>query len=153
SQVFANLLNNAAKFTEEGGQIWLQAELPRQEHPAEVVVRVRDTGIGIAPAMLPRIFDLFAQADSTLDRSSGGLGIGLTVVTGWLDLRGGGGGGAGGGAGRGGEFVVQLPVAVPPPAPKSPKNPRASQPPSRRILLVDDNADMTQMLACLLKLD
>jgi two-component system, chemotaxis family, CheB/CheR fusion protein len=75
-QVVVNLLNNAAKYTDEGGQIRLTA----QQEGGQVVLRVRDNGVGIAPALLPRIFDLFSQADRTLDRSQGGLDIGLSLV-------------------------------------------------------------------------
>ena len=84
-QVLTNLLNNAAKYTDPGGQIWLAAE----QGDGEIVVRMRDTGIGIAPEMLPRIFDLFVQAERRLDRSQGGVGIGLTLVKKLVELHGG----------------------------------------------------------------
>jgi two-component system, chemotaxis family, CheB/CheR fusion protein len=84
-QVVVNLLNNAAKYTDEGGQIRLTA----QQEGGQVVLRVRDNGVGIAPALLPRIFDLFSQADRTLDRSQGGLGIGLSLVQRLVELHGG----------------------------------------------------------------
>jgi PAS domain S-box-containing protein len=84
-QVVVNLLNNAAKYTDEGGQIWITVEQER----GEVVLRVWDTGVGIAPELLPRIFDLFTQADRTLDRSQGGLGIGLSLVQKLVELHGG----------------------------------------------------------------
>ena len=76
AQVLANLLNNAAKYTDEGGQIWLDVWL----EGGEIVVRVRDTGPGISRKLLPHVFDLFTQAERTLDRAQGGLGVGLTVV-------------------------------------------------------------------------
>ena len=79
AQVVANLLNNAAKYTEKGGHIWLTVEREGEE----AVLRVRDTGVGIAPEMLPHVFELFTQADRSLDRSQGGLGIGLTLVAIW----------------------------------------------------------------------
>src|SRR5262249_33022679 len=76
AQVVANLLNNAAKYTERGGRIWLTGERDGNE----VVVRVRDTGIGIAPELLPHVFEPFVQANRSLDRSQGGMGVGLTLV-------------------------------------------------------------------------
>ena len=78
-QVVVNLLTNAAKYTDEGGHIWLTV----QQEGDECVLRVRDTGVGIAPELLPRIFDLFTQAERSLDRSQGGLGIGLAWCNGW----------------------------------------------------------------------
>jgi PAS domain S-box-containing protein len=109
-QVIVNLLNNAAKYTEEGGQIWLTA---RQEGH-EVVLRVRDTGVGIAPELLPHIFALFTQADRTLDRSQGGLGIGLSLVQKLVELHGGIVEAHSRGLGHGSEFIVRLPVLSPP---------------------------------------
>ena len=88
-QVVVNLLTNAAKYTDEGGHIWLTVAAGRRR----VVLRVRDTGVGIAPELLPRIFDLFTQAERSLDRSQGGLGIGLALV----QTAGGNAPGAGGG--------------------------------------------------------
>ena len=105
-QVIVNLLTNAAKYTEEGGQIWLTA----QQEGSEVVLRVRDTGVGIAPELLPRIFDLFTQADRTLDRSQGGLGIGLSLVQRLVELHGGTVEAHSGGLGQGSEFIVRLPA-------------------------------------------
>src|SRR5262249_10332208 len=85
AQIFANLLNNAAKYTDEGGRIWLTVSLD----PGEVVWSVRDTGIGIPPDMLASVFDLFTQVDRSLDRSQGGLGIGLTLVQRLVEMHGG----------------------------------------------------------------
>ena len=84
-QVLVNLLTNAAKYTDEGGRIWLTVSL---EGP-DVVLRIRDTGIGISAELLPRIFNLFAQAHRSLDRSEGGLGIGLTLVRKLVEMHGG----------------------------------------------------------------
>ena len=84
-QILVNLLTNAAKYTDEGGQVWLSAQVAG----SDLVIRVRDTGIGIPPEMLPRVFDLFAQADQTLDRARGGLGIGLTLVRRLTEMHGG----------------------------------------------------------------
>jgi signal transduction histidine kinase len=91
-QVFANLLNNAAKYTPEGGEIFVSADILAPEQPnglSEVAVRVRDTGIGIASHMLPRVFDLFTQADRSLAHSQGRLGIGLSLVRSLVELHGG----------------------------------------------------------------
>jgi PAS domain S-box-containing protein len=106
-QIVVNLLANAAKYTEHGGRIWLSVEQERDE----CVVRVRDTGIGISPELLPRVFDLFTQAESTLDRSKGGLGIGLALVQRLLKLHR-GRVEAHSTLGQGSEFVVTLPVAL-----------------------------------------
>ena len=108
TQVVTNLLNNAAKYTEPGGRIWLSAGL---ENDA-VVLRVRDTGIGIAADLLPRIFDLFTQANRSLDRSQGGLGIGLTLVRQLVEMQGGTVEAFSEGQGHGSEFVVRLPALV-----------------------------------------
>jgi signal transduction histidine kinase len=105
-QVLTNLLNNAAKYTDEGGQIWLTAA----EEEGEVVVRVRDNGIGIAADMLPHVFDLFTQAPAALDRSEGGIGIGLAMVGNLVQLHGGTVQAFSDGQGRGSEFVVRLPL-------------------------------------------
>ena len=106
-QVIVNLLNNAAKYTNEGGRIWLTI----QQEGQEAVIRVRDTGVGISPELLPRIFDLFTQADRTLDRSEGGLGIGLALVERLVQMHG-GKVEASSTPGTGSEFVVRLPLAA-----------------------------------------
>src|SRR5215831_1454940 len=105
-QVVGNLLSNAAKYTDPGGHILLTA---RQEG-AELVLRVRDTGIGIPADVLPRIFDLFVQAERRLDRSQGGLGIGLTLVKRLVEMHGGSVTAHSDGPGKGSEFVVRLPA-------------------------------------------
>jgi PAS domain S-box-containing protein len=147
AQVLANLLNNAAKYTPEGGHIWLAAEA----REGEVAIRVRDNGMGIAPEMLPHVFDLFAQAERTLDRSDGGLGIGLSLVKKLVEAHGGAVTAHSDGPGQGSEFVVRLPVAAgsPPPARDGTTAPR--RPPSCRVLLVDDNTDAVECLAILLQ--
>jgi two-component system CheB/CheR fusion protein len=106
AQVFANLLNNACKYTPEGGEIRLTAQL----QDAEAAVRVRDNGYGIPPLMLPRVFDLYTQADQTLDKSEGGLGIGLSLVRRLVEMHGGTVSAFSEGEGRGSEFVVRLPA-------------------------------------------
>src|SRR5262249_51020273 len=106
AQVVSNLLHNAAKYTEEGGQIWLSAGA----EGGEAVVRVRDSGMGLPPEMLSSIFDLFTQADRSLDRSQGGLGIGLTLVRRLVEMHRGTVEAHSEGLGRGSEFVVRLPL-------------------------------------------
>jgi signal transduction histidine kinase len=106
TQVVLNLLNNAAKYTPKGGQIWLTAG--REDDQA--VVRVRDTGIGIPPEMLPKVFDPFTQVDRTLDRAEGGLGIGLTLVRRLIEMHGGTVQAFSKGPGQGSEFVIRLPL-------------------------------------------
>jgi signal transduction histidine kinase len=109
AQVFSNLLNNAAKYTEPGGSVTLSAE----QDGAQVVVRVRDTGVGIPPEVLPRVFDLFTQVDRTLNRSQGGLGIGLALVRRLVELHDGSVEARSDGTGTGAEFAVRLPLGEP----------------------------------------
>ena len=106
-QIVVNLLINAAKYTEPGGHIWLSVE----QEGNECVLRVRDTGIGIAPELLPRVFDLFTQAERSLARSQGGLGIGLALVQRLVEMHH-GRVEAHSTLGQGSEFVVTLPVAL-----------------------------------------
>jgi two-component system CheB/CheR fusion protein len=150
-QVLDNLLTNASKFTPPGGRITLTTTPQGDE---EVVIRVRDTGVGIAREMLPHVFDMFFQEADTLDRSQGGLGIGLTLVKRLVELHGGRVDVWSPGHGEGAEFVVTLPCA--PPA--LPLRPVASPPqpvPTRpiRVLLVEDNADVAASFQRLLELD
>jgi signal transduction histidine kinase len=112
-QVFANLLNNAAKYTPEGGEIFVSVAVISGDSPErkpEVIVRVKDTGMGIAPGMLPRVFDLFTQADRSLAHSQGGLGIGLSLVRSLVELHGGRVAARSEGLGHGSEFSVCLPL-------------------------------------------
>ncbi len=148
-QVFANLLNNAAKYTDPKGQIWLNA---RQEGD-EVIVSVRDNGIGISATVLPKIFDMFMQADRSTNRSQGGLGIGLTLVKRLTEMHGGSISVQSAGEGRGSEFIVRLPVAKLPPSGVSPLPVSEKSPglPQRRVLVVDDNRDAATSLGMLLK--
>jgi len=149
AQVIGNLLNNATKYTPEGRTIWLSARRAG-EH---VVMRVRDDGIGIAPAMLPTVFDLFTQIDTSLDRSQGGLGIGLTLVRAIVELHGGGIRAHSSGLGRGSTFVFWLPALpadVDEPHPKPAHAPTRNGHHPRRLLLIDDNVDAVESLAMLL---
>ena len=110
SQVLCNLLNNAAKFTERGGTIWLSAELDGRPSGHAVLIRVRNSGIGIPPDMLARVFDPFTQVDRSLERPRGGLGIGLTLARDLVEMHGGTLTAMSDGPGRGSEFVVRLPT-------------------------------------------
>jgi len=154
AQVFANLLNNAAKYTDEGGQIRLDAAVGG----GIVQVRVRDTGLGVAPALLPHVFDLFTQADRSPDRSEGGLGIGLTLVKRLVEMHGGSVEAHSEGLGRGAEFVVSLPLLDVQPA-GQPSTWRAQEPlPTTggrklKILIVDDNVDAADSIAMLLNME
>ncbi len=148
--MLTNLLNNAAKYTDPGGRIRLTATLDAGQ---QVLIKVRDSGIGIAPDLLPRIFDLFTQGDRSLDRSQGGLGIGLTVVRNLVEKHGGTVEASSDGQGKGTEFTVRLPV-LPGPAPlQQPVTPAPAPSPARplRVLVVDDNKDMVDSLAVLLR--
>ena len=151
SQVLSNLLNNAAKYTESGGSICVQAE----QDGEEAVFRVSDTGAGIPPSMLPHIFDLFIQVDQSLDRSQGGLGIGLTLVRRLVEMHGGKVQASSEGPGRGSEFVVRLPLENAEPRPALSDNGDAVPHPADshcRVLVVDDNVDAAETLAMLARL-
>jgi signal transduction histidine kinase len=151
AQVLANLLNNSAKYTEPGGHIRLTA---RREGGA-VVIRVRDTGIGIGPELLPRVFDLFVQAEEARGRANGGLGIGLSLVRRLVELHGGTVEARSDGPGRGSEFAVRLPAPFPQERQGDGPVVVSGRPPSaapRRILVVDDNVDAADSLARLLGL-
>ncbi|HXO43074.1 MAG TPA: PAS domain S-box protein [Thermoanaerobaculia bacterium] len=148
-EVVVNLLNNAAKYTDEGGRIEVSLE-HRKDH---AVLRISDSGIGIAPELLPCIFDLFTQADRSLDRSQGGLGIGLNLVQRLVELHGGTVEAHSPGLGRGSEFVVRL-ATVPAPGIEAAVTPARGEEraaPGLRVLLVDDNVDSCNMLATLLE--
>jgi signal transduction histidine kinase/ActR/RegA family two-component response regulator len=148
SQVFVNLLNNAAKYMDDGGNIWIGAK----PHGGDVYVSVRDTGIGIAPEMIPKIFQMFTQIDRSSRQAQGGLGIGLTLVRTLVEMHGGQVEVRSDGLGKGSEFTVRLPLTRQAlrPAPRS--TPALSPLPPRRVLIVDDNRDAASSLSLLLKL-
>jgi PAS domain S-box-containing protein len=159
AQAFANLLNNAAKFSAEGGRIALAAT----REDGHVVVRVRDHGIGIAREMLPRIFDMFAQADDSLVYAEGGLGIGLALVQALVEMHDGTVQAFSDGPGQGSEFVVRLPLLSERTASEAAQTEAARQPPAetmqaqasaprRRVLMVDDNRDAVTSLGMILEL-
>jgi signal transduction histidine kinase/DNA-binding response OmpR family regulator len=147
TQVFTNLLNNAAKYTDPGGQVCVNVEC----EPEQAVIRVKDTGIGIAPDMLHSIFDLFTQAGRTLDRAQGGLGIGLSLVRRLVTKHGGTVSAFSEGPGKGTEITVRLPLGP------APNDPGFAQPVAEAdirnlvILIVDDHVDGAGSLAVLLR--
>lgn len=150
AQVIANLLTNAAKYTQQAGSISLGVE----RDGAAALVRVRDSGIGIAPELQPRIFDLFVQGEHTLARSHGGLGIGLTLVKRLVEMHNGSVTVASGGAGQGTEFVVRLPLLAHEVAAADIRTlaPRVTDALRRRVLVVDDNVDAAESIAMILQL-
>jgi PAS domain S-box-containing protein len=148
AQVISNLLTNSAKYTERGGSIRLAAERSGRE----VVVTVRDNGIGIPAAALPNIFDMFSQVDRSVERSTGGLGIGLALVKGLVEMHGGTVTADSPGEGRGSTFTLRLPVTEGQPAPAGPGVEDGPHATGRRILVVDDNRDGADSLAMMLRL-
>jgi len=149
TQIFLNLLNNAVKFTPPGGHVWATAE----RDGAHAIVTVRDTGAGIAEEHLESVFEMFSQPTPVLDRSEGGLGIGLALVRGLVELHGGSVRASSPGRGMGSEFVVRLPLAEA--APETEEAERPAGPgtamPRKRILVVDDNVDAATSLRRLLE--
>jgi len=150
SQVVSNLLTNSAKYTDPGGKIWLSAHCDGEF----AILSVRDTGIGIPAECLPRIFDMFSQVDRSIERTAGGLGIGLALVKGLVEMHGGTVTAHSNGLGKGSEFVVRLPLAsvnlgV---ASATHGGPIRTGQPKLRILVVDDNRDAAESMAMMLRL-
>jgi CheY-like chemotaxis protein/anti-sigma regulatory factor (Ser/Thr protein kinase) len=140
-QILVNILSNAAKYTSPGGHISVSA----LEEGGEAVFRVRDTGMGISREMLPRIFDLFAQGDQSLARTSGGLGVGLTLVHRLVELHGGRVTAESDGPGRGSEFTIRLPLGTNTGAADA-DPPAHDRCPPCSVLIVEDNVDARQTL-------
>jgi CheY-like chemotaxis protein len=148
-QMLVNLLTNAAKYTESGGEIWLTA----RRQGENVIIKVKDTGIGITPELRPRLFDLFAQGDRSAARSEGGLGIGLTLVKSLVEMHDGTITVESEGANKGSEFTLSMPALKESVVPK--RKPKAELPTfltGSRVLVVDDNVDTAKSLARLLRL-
>jgi signal transduction histidine kinase/CheY-like chemotaxis protein len=148
-QIVVNLLHNAAKYTEPGGQTWLTAEKTN----GEAVITVRDTGVGIPPQMVSRVFDMFVQVEESNHQSSGGLGIGLTLVQRLTELHGGTVTCSSSGLGHGSEFVVRL-KATTEPSEMSPAEPLHDLPAasvSCRLIIIEDQSDARHTLALLLE--
>lgn len=150
AQVLSNLLTNSAKFTPRGGRIRLSVE----RQGSDAVIRVRDSGIGIAEEMLPRVFEIFSQVDRTMESAHGGLGIGLSIVRGIVELHGGSVEARSDGPGRGSEFAIRLSAILPTPPVRlaAIEGVVPEGGPARRILIVDDNRDAARSLALLLAL-
>jgi len=149
AQVFLNLLNNAAKYGDRGGHIQLNVE----RQGSDVVVTVKDTGIGIAADQLPRVFEMFTQVDRSLEKSHGGLGIGLTLAKRLVEMHGGTVEARSEGPGKGSEFIVRLPVVVEASRPQeSGHEEEQLARSSLRILIVDDNRDGADSLAMMLRI-
>jgi PAS domain S-box-containing protein len=150
-QAVTNLLTNAAKYTDPGGTVTVSAERDHEQ----AVIRVRDNGIGIPPEVLPRVFDLFTQAERSLDRAQGGLGIGLTLVRRIVELHGGTVEAKSLGAARGSEFIIRLPARpwVATEVTPTPKSRRAgSERRPARVLMVEDNPEAAESLMMILEL-
>ena len=154
TQVIGNLLHNACKYTPEGGNI----EVHARRTDSDVVVRVKDDGVGIAPEMLPQVYDMFVQGDQSLERSVGGLGIGLSLVKAIVEMHGGAVEAQSAGPGKGSEFIVHLPSADPAgvagkdgaPQPQERASSQTAAP--LRLLIVEDNTDAARTLAKLLRM-
>lgn len=148
-QLLVNLLTNAVKYTPAGGNIEIWIGQDRDQ----AVLRVRDSGVGIAHEMLPHVFDLFTQVSATIDRAKGGMGIGLTLVRSLVELHGGSVDAYSEGLGKGSTFTVRLPALAPPAAAQQRREEDPGEHPAARcndVLIVEDNDDSRELLACML---
>lgn len=154
-QSIENLLTNAAKYTPAHGRITVTTEIEGSEAKAKkwAVVHISDSGCGMSPELLRRVFDLFIQSDHTLDRSEGGMGVGLTLAKSLVELHGGTIEARSDGVGQGSEFIVRLPMVSAPTPKAGPAKPTAPAASPRRLLLIEDNEDAREMLRSLLELD
>jgi signal transduction histidine kinase/ActR/RegA family two-component response regulator len=146
AQILSNLLNNAAKYTNRGGRVSLKATVEDRT----LVLVVADTGIGIEPEMLHSVFEMFVQVDSTLERSTAGLGVGLSLARKLVELHGGSIEAHSAGLGHGSQFVVRLPIVVDPELPAKPTPASFISAETYRILLADDNVDFVNSIGALL---
>jgi PAS domain S-box-containing protein len=147
AQVVGNLLQNAAKFSRRGGKTTVSVDIDASCAHPQAVLTVRDSGIGMPPEILPRLFEAFAQADTSLDRSKGGLGLGLAIVKGVIEMHDGSVAAASEGIGKGSVFTVRLPcdtTAIDAASPRHSVHDRASS--SRRVLIIEDNVDAADTL-------
>ncbi|MFL5358548.1 response regulator [Archangium sp.] len=155
-QVVSNLLDNARKYTEPGGHVFVEVSVEWVGQERQAVLRVRDTGIGMSAELMARVFELFVQAQQQLDRARGGLGIGLTLVRRLVELHGGSVSAHSEGEGKGSELVVRLPLEaaqeVAAHTPVQPAPVGAEEPGGRRVLLVEDNEDTREVLRELLEM-
>jgi PAS domain S-box-containing protein len=150
AQATGNLLGNATKFTGSGGRVVLGLEIDRATVTG--VISVRDTGVGIHPDLMRRIFEPFVQGDSSLDRSKGGLGLGLALVKSVIELHGGTVEARSGGVGQGAEFVIRVPAEAQPVPGPAPLRPASDCSPSRRVLVIEDNVDAADSFREILEL-
>lgn len=149
TQVFGNLIDNSRKFTLPGGQITIRLD---SEEPGWTTVAIRDTGIGIEPSMLPRLFQQFTQADRSLERSRGGLGLGLALVKGLTELHGGTVTAQSGGIGQGAEFIIRLPLKVSQSRKEADNSPMNEAAQRLRVLVIEDLPDAAESLRDLLEI-
>jgi signal transduction histidine kinase/DNA-binding response OmpR family regulator len=150
AQVIGNVLHNASKFTDSGGQV--AVTLTASADDTTAVISIRDTGIGVEPEMLARMFDSFTQADGSLDRSRGGLGLGLALVKGLVEMHGGTVAAYSGGLGQGTEVTIRLPLTAAPATPRRPARPARTSAEGLRILVIEDNPDTAESMRVLLSL-
>jgi signal transduction histidine kinase len=148
-QVVCNLLINAAKYTPSGGRIWLRARREKRDGAPWVAIHVKDTGVGLSEDMLSKVFDLFVQVDTSLQRSEGGLGIGLTLVKGLVEAHGGSVWATSEGLGKGSEFIVRLPLSTTREAAAVP--PQSAPLPAQQVLVVEDSREIRETLKLLLE--